>query len=207
MADIITLFGDASGEYEEKRSRFICSLHRAETAREAAEFIEKIKKGHYGARHNCWAYVLADGTKRFSDDGEPQGTAGIPMLEVLEKAGVCNAAAVVTRYFGGVLLGAGGLVRAYSKAVSRALENSVLCREETLVLLKTVCSYSETGTLMRIAERFGCGKIRAEYSDTVNAEIPVPEDAEERFRNEITEAFAGRMKLTETGREKHYVPL
>ena len=128
MKEIITVSGMSNAEYEEKRSQFICVLSHVETAEEAVELINRVKKENYEARHNCWAYLLKDGSKRFSDDGEPQGTAGLPMLDVLEKSDITDVVAVVTRYFGGILLGAGGLVRAYSKAVSMAVNEAQLCK-------------------------------------------------------------------------------
>ncbi len=116
--------GPGTAEYEEKRSRFIGYLQPAEDEEAARAFIAAIKKKHYDARHNCWCYILKDGPERYSDDGEPQGTAGIPMLEMLRREEITNVVCVVTRYFGGVLLGTGGLVRAYTKAAKGALEDA-----------------------------------------------------------------------------------
>ena len=120
------LLAGGQGEYVEKKSRFIATLQKCESEEEAFLFIEKIKKKYWDARHNCYAFVI--GAKgelaRYSDDGEPGGTAGRPMLEVLNGEGIRNAAVVVTRYFGGVLLGTGGLVRAYTQAVKEGLKNS-----------------------------------------------------------------------------------
>ena len=111
----------AESEFVEKRSRFIGYIKPVETEAEARAFVEEIKKRHYDARHNCWCYLLREGgVVRYSDDGEPQGTAGQPMLGVFEKEGITNLVCVVTRYFGGILLGTGGLLRAYTKEIGRA---------------------------------------------------------------------------------------
>ena len=105
----------AQAEFTEKKSRFIGRIWPVETEEAALEKIQSMKKQHYDATHNCWAYIIKDGAVRFSDDGEPGGTAGMPMLQVLQREGLFNVVCVVTRYFGGILLGAGGLVRAYTK--------------------------------------------------------------------------------------------
>ena len=109
-------------EFVEKRSRFIGHVWRVESEEEARARIEETRKKHYDARHNCWCYIIKDGPVRYSDDGEPQGTAGQPMLNVFQREGVVNVVCVVTRYFGGILLGAGGLVRAYAKSAKDALD-------------------------------------------------------------------------------------
>jgi uncharacterized YigZ family protein len=115
MTEYFVPTGAGESEYVEKRSRFLGHLRPVESEDEARAFIAEMKKTYYDARHNCWCYLLKDGPERYSDDGEPQGTAGIPMLEVFRREGVTNLVCVVTRYFGGVLLGAGGLFRAYTK--------------------------------------------------------------------------------------------
>ena len=120
--------GPGEAELVEKRSRFLGHLRPVESEEEARAFIAEMKKKYYDARHNCWCYSIRDGAERYSDDGEPQGSAGIPMLEVLRRRGVTNAVCVVTRYFGGVLLGAGGLVRAYTKGCAIALDAAQVVR-------------------------------------------------------------------------------
>ena len=114
--------GAGESEYVEKRSRFLGHLRPVKSEEEARAFVAEMKKTYYDARHNCWCYLLKDGPERYSDDGEPQGTAGIPMLEVFRREGVTDLVCVVTRYFGGVLLGAGGLFRAYTKSAKDALD-------------------------------------------------------------------------------------
>ena len=117
-----TVFSETKTEYVEKRSRFIATLRHCETEEEANAFLEEMRSKYWDARHNCFAYSVNEGKlRRFSDDGEPHGTAGKPMLDVITGSGITNIAVVVTRYFGGVLLGTGGLVRAYSKSVQDCL--------------------------------------------------------------------------------------
>ena len=123
MESYRTVRNEGCGEYEVKRSRFLCYAAPVRSQDEAAAFIAASKQKHWDARHNCSAYILREGgVKRFSDDGEPQGTAGMPILDVLEKSEVTDVCVVITRYFGGILLGAGGLVRAYSHSAALALE-------------------------------------------------------------------------------------
>ena len=114
-------------EYDEKRSRFLAYVSCVKSEAEARSFIEEIKKLNYDARHNCWCYIIRDGAERYSDDGEPQGTAGIPMLELFKKEKITDIVCVVTRYFGGILLGTGGLLRAYTKAAKDALNDAGVC--------------------------------------------------------------------------------
>jgi len=127
----LTIKEDGQSEIEIKKSRFICSLKRIKTEEEAKDFIQALKKEHWKANHNCSAFVLGEKNdiQRSSDDGEPSGTAGVPMLEVLKKNELINVVAVVTRYFGGTKLGAGGLIRAYSSAVSHALNEIGMWKE------------------------------------------------------------------------------
>ena len=122
MTEYYVPAGPGESEYVEKRSRFLGHIRPVANEEEARAFIAAMKKEYYDARHNCWCYLLKDGPERYSDDGEPQGTAGIPMLEVFRREGVSNLVCVVTRYFGGVLLGAGGLFRAYTKSAKDALD-------------------------------------------------------------------------------------
>ena len=134
--------GHGESEYIEKRSSFLGVVEPVSSEEEARAVITAIKKQHRDARHNCWCYLIQGGAERYSDDGEPQGTAGIPMLEVFRKAGVSNAVCVVTRYFGGVLLGAGGLLRAYTKAAKDALENAGITEVIPMRELILRCPYS-----------------------------------------------------------------
>ncbi len=128
MTEYIVPYQDAESEFTEKRSRFITHLYKVETEAEARARIEEMKKKYYDARHNCWCYLLQEGgVVRYSDDGEPQGTAGQPMLNVFQRQEVWNVCCVVTRYFGGVLLGAGGLTRAYTKGADGCADRRRNC--------------------------------------------------------------------------------
>ena len=140
---------EASATYIEKRSEFIGYAAPVSTEEEAIAFIEKIRKKHADARHNVYAYLLRNGTTRYSDAGEPQGTAGIPTLEVIRKGGFCDAVIVVTRYFGGILLGAGGLVRAYTQSAKDALDAAGISVVRRWVEMDIPCSYAQAEKIGR----------------------------------------------------------
>ena len=196
MSEIITVAKESSGEYEEKRSRFICVLTHVESESDALAFVEQVKKQHYDARHNCWAYLLRNGSKRYSDDGEPQGTAGVPILDALEKSGLCDVAAVVTRYFGGVLLGAGGLVRAYSKAVGEAIRSSQKCKMQPCEKLSVTCDYPFLSPLKRLIAKYDGSEDACEYGENVTQIFTLPKDGVSPFSLALTEASAGKVGVT-----------
>ena len=142
MTEYIIPYQDAESEFTEKRSRFITHLYQVKTEAEARTRIEEMKKKYYDARHNCWCYLLREGgVVRYSDDGEPQGTAGQPMLNVFQRQEVWNVCCIVTRYFGGVLLGAGGLTRAYTKGAADALSAAGIARMGLWTLWNVPCTY------------------------------------------------------------------
>ena len=185
------------GEIEEKKSRFIANVSPAGTEEEALAFIEAMKKKYWDARHNCYAYVLGERGElvRFSDDGEPSGTAGKPILEVLLGMEVRNLVVVVTRYFGGTLLGTGGLVRAYTQAAQAGMAASVIRTMRYGALLFITTDYNGIG---RIQYRLGMRKImieEPEYTDVVTLKVKVPYEEEEALRKEITEATAGKARI------------
>ena len=193
-----------SGEITEKKSRFIATLAPVESEEEAAAFIESVKKKYWDARHNCSAFVLGERAQitRCSDDGEPAGTAGKPMLEVLLGTGVRNAAAVVTRYFGGVLLGTGGLVRAYTQAMHPGLD---ACPVVTMCYgteLRLVTDYNGIGKIQYILGQRGLEIKEPEYTDMVSMKLTVPYEDCQGLCKELTEATAGRVKIEEL--EKKY---
>lgn len=185
--------GEGRSEYTEKRSSFLGAVARAETEEEARVFIAQIKKQHRDARHNCWCYIIKDGPERYSDDGEPQGTAGIPMLEVFRKSGVTNAVCVVTRYFGGVLLGAGGLLRAYTKAAKDALEAAG--REEIVprTFFLARCPYALADSVRRDAEAFGARTESTDYAELVTLCFSLPEELAEGLPPRIFDLTGGRV--------------
>ena len=186
-----------SGEVEEKKSRFIANVSPVETEEEALSYIEMMKKKYWDARHNCYAYVIGERAQlvRFSDDGEPSGTAGKPILEVLLGMEVRNAVIVVTRFFGGTLLGTGGLVRAYTQAAQEGMAASVVRRMRYGTQLHIITDYNGIG---RIQYLLGMLKIVIEepvYTDVVTLKIKVPYEEESAVRKEITEATAGRAQI------------
>ena len=184
-----------AGEYEleVKKSRFLCALQRVSTEDEARDFILQRRKLHHEARHNCSAFVVGDDgrVQKSSDDGEPAGTAGIPMLEVLRRNEVTNVVAVVTRYFGGVLLGAGGLVRAYSSAVSGALEQVGLVERQPVRIVSTTVDYQLAGKLENELRTAGYQVAEVEYLDRVRFLLHVPDTAVADFRSWLAEATGG----------------
>ena len=198
----------AETEFTEKRSRFITNLWRVETEAEARERIEEIRKRHYDARHHCWCYILRDGgVVRYSDDGEPQGTAGQPMLNVFQRQEVTNVCCVVTRYFGGVLLGAGGLVRAYTQSAKDALDAAGISVVRRWVELAVDCPYSflERVKLACAAQGGAVGEI--EYAAAVTVRALLPEGGVEAFRAQMTELSAGGIRAVELGEAFRPVPV
>lgn len=193
------------GEIVEKKSRFIATVRPVEDEEEAAAFIEEMKKKYWDARHNCSAFIV--GTRqpvtRSSDDGEPSGTAGKPMLEVLLGEGLCNAAVVVTRYFGGTLLGTGGLIRAYSQAVREALRSCEIVTRRYGQKLTVQTDYSASGKVQYFLGELGISPIAVEYTDVVTTELIVPVSETDRFKKKITEATNGRAVILE-GENMYY---
>lgn len=182
---------DGQGELVEKKSRFIATVKRVESEEEAAGFIEAVKKKHWDASHNCSAFVVGSLT-RCSDDGEPSGTAGRPMLEVLLGENLKNVAVVVTRYFGGTLLGTGGLVRAYSQAVKEGLKNCVIGTMRAGVRMAVETDYNGVGRILYLLGSRGLEPQNSEYTDKVRLELLFPAEWKKELTKEITEATAGR---------------
>ena len=199
MNGIFVPSGFGTGEYEDRRSRFIGYIEKVETEEEARKFIDEIKSKHYDARHNCWCYIINNGQMRYSDDGEPQGTAGQPMLAVFEKKNISNVVCVVTRYFGGVLLGTGGLLRAYTKAAAVALEDAGISEIRKLSVYNIVISYSQFETVKRIAEKQGAVVKNVEYGADVTLEVLVPEDGEKELETAITNITSGKCICIKNG--------
>lgn len=184
------------GEIVEKKSRFIASLAPAESEEEALAFIESVRKKYYDARHNCFAFIVGKGARleRCSDDGEPSGTAGRPMLEVLRGAELTNVAAVVTRYFGGTLLGTGGLARAYTQAVQEAVAGCEIVTMRYGLRYAVTAEYTFVGKLQYL---FAKREIRIEdtvYTDKVTFYVLVPSEMEQSFQKDLTELAAARLK-------------
>ena len=173
------LYKGGQGELTEKKSRFIATTRPVETEEEALAFIEEVRKKYWDARHNCFAYVIGEKgeLQRCSDDGEPSQTAGRPMLVVLLGEEVRNVCAVVTRYFGGTLLGTGGLVRAYSGAVQEGLKNSVIVTKRLADRLEVQTDYNSVGKIQYIAAQAGITALDSQYTDSVRFTFLVPADS------------------------------
>ncbi len=188
------LYKGGEGEITEKKSRFIATVRPVETEEEAAAFIAEMKKRYWDASHNCSAFVIGEENPltRCSDDGEPAQTAGRPMLDVLLGAEVYNVCAVVTRYFGGTLLGTGGLVRAYSKAVREGLLNCVILEKCLADRLRLSTDYSGLGKLQYILSEAGIAVLDSQYGEAVEMTILAPASQSLQIRKKITEGTNGR---------------
>ena len=186
------------GEIEEKKSRFIAHVAAASTEAEALAFIESKKKEYWDARHNCYAFILGEQgqTMRFSDDGEPSGTAGKPILEVLVNSGIRNLVVVVTRYFGGTLLGTGGLVRAYTQATQAGLAASKICTMCYGYGMTIVTDYNGVGKLQYLLGQKNIPIEASEYAEQVTIQIKVPFADKDPLIHEMTEATAGKAQIT-----------
>ncbi len=200
------LLEGGEGEYVEKKSRFIATVRKCESEEEATAFIEEMKKKYWDARHNCSAFVLGSRGEvtRCSDDGEPGGTAGRPMLEVLTGEGIRNIAVVVTRYFGGVLLGTGGLVRAYTQAVKEGLKNCTLGRMRYGHEIRVTTDYNGIGKILYLLGNTGIEPSSSEYTDRVTLRLIVPAEDAEKLQKDMVEATGGRVEL-EKLRELYFV--
>ena len=200
-----TDFGE--DEFYEKKSHFIGRLWPVETEEAALEKIQEMKKQHYDATHNCWAYIIRDGAVRFSDDGEPGGTAGMPMLQVLQREGLYNCVCVVTRYFGGILLGAGGLVRAYTKGAKIAVDAAGKSMKRVWSCLYVPCPYTFYERVKLETAAWG-GIIRStEFGAEVELEILVPEAQAQPFLDRLSDMSAANVEGMETGREYRAFPV
>ena len=196
----ITIKGRAEARFEEKKSVFIGYSCHVESEEEAQAFIKEIKEKHRDATHNCYGYVMKGGILcRYSDDGEPQGTAGKPILDMLVKSGVDDVCVVVTRYFGGTLLGTGGLVHAYSQGAKLAVEAAGVAQFENYVVLKVACSYSDYQRIGLELERIDAIIDETDYSDSVAVTFAVKERFADEISRKISEISAGKSAPTKLG--------
>jgi len=198
MDKIKFLKKDVKAEIIEKKSRFIAYVTPADSEEKAMEFIAAIRKKHYDARHNCYAYSCG-GVIKSSDDGEPAHTAGRPMAELISKEGLDNVCAVVTRYFGGVLLGTGGLVRAYQGALAKALAEGEYYSLKPSFGFHILCDYNDHGRLTRYAETNGFMLENLSWSDKVEFDLYVPSERKEDAGEDVTSLCAGKAVITELG--------
>ena len=188
-------FENGESEFTEKRSRFISHIWRVETEAEARERIEEMKKRYYDARHNCWCYLLKEGgVVRYSDDGEPQGTAGQPMLNVFQREEVWNVCCVVTRYFGGILLGAGGLTRAYGAAAKAALNAAGLSRMRLWATLAVPCTYPLYERMLLLIAAAGGIVEESDFGADILLTVTLPAEGREAFLAQVTELSAGGLE-------------
>ncbi len=199
MSEYIIPAGYGEAEYIDKKSRFIGQVQHAESVSEAMAFVEAVRRKHADATHNVWAYVLADGQMRWSDDGEPGGTSGQPTLNVFRSANVCDVVCVVTRYFGGILLGSGGLVRAYSKAASMALEAAGRARMAEWQSVAVECSYAHYERLRRLLEGEGAQDMAGDFAEFVTVTCLLPAGVPEQIGGRITDMTAGGARMSVLG--------
>lgn len=195
-----TISKTAEASFIEKRSEFICRLAPVRTNDEAVDFVSSVRANHRKAKHNVYAYILRnDNISRYSDDGEPQGTAGVPVLDVLQKRGLTDVCAVVTRYFGGILLGGGGLVRAYSHAVSLACESADIMNMCLCHRLKITTDYTMYGKISYILPDFDTITVNSDFGSNVVLEILVLTEKLSPLTKSLTEITNGSVVIEDCG--------
>ena len=199
MVGYRTVYESGEAETVEKKSRFITNVYHVETEEEVQAYLEALHKQHWSANHVCYAYILGKKQElvRASDDGEPSGTAGRPILDVVQGAGLCNTLVTVTRYFGGTLLGTGGLVRAYSEGAKAGLAASVLVDKQPAQLLEITTDYVGIGKILYILGQEELTAIDSNYGENVILQVPVPETQLEHLKKQITEGTSGQAKMNE----------
>jgi uncharacterized YigZ family protein len=207
MTEYYVPTGPGDAEYVEKRSKFLGKVRPVECEEDARAFIEEMKKKYHDARHNCWCYTLRDGVLRYSDDGEPQGTAGQPMLEVFNRVGVTNAVCVITRYFGGVLLGAGPLLRAYQGTAKLALEAAGISVVRRWVELTIPCGYNLLGKITQEIPAWDGIVADTEYGAEVVIKALLPEGREAEFIHRVLDLSSGAAQPSITGDSLKAVPV
>ena len=189
-----TIAHEAAQAFVERRSRFIGYAKPVRTEEEALAFLEEIRTRHWDATHNVFAYSLRQGNlRRYSDDGEPQGTAGVPVLDVLQKSGVTDAVLVVTRYFGGVLLGAGGLVRAYSHAASLALQAGEVITMQLCKTARVMCDYNQYGRVSSLIPECGGVVDDTQFTDCVQLTFHMTEEQLSALSRRLADATCGQV--------------
>lgn len=207
MDEYLVPTGFGQDEFVEKKSRFIGRVWPVETEAEALEKIQEMKKQHYDATHNCWAYVIKDGPMRFSDDGEPGGTAGNPMMQVLQRENLYNVVCVVTRYFGGILLGAGGLVRAYTKGAKIAIDAAGKSMKRVWSVLYVPCPYTYYERMKLEVEAFD-GVLRdTQFGAEVELEILIAQPKAQAFLDRVVDMTSGTVEGMEVAQEYRAFPV
>ena len=209
MTAFDTVYTGGSDEIVEKKSRFIAQVFPVKTEEEVTQILEATRKKYWDARHNCYAFVLgADGgISRCSDDGEPSGTAGRPILEVLTKRGLKDVLVIVTRYFGGTLLGTGGLVRAYSQAAQAGLAASRIITKQAGIRMTIDTDYNGIGKLQYVAAQLEAAVLDTLYTDKVQMVLLVPSSFTEKVKKEVTEATSGQAVITQEKDEVYFAEI
>ncbi|MBR4048876.1 MAG: YigZ family protein [Clostridia bacterium] len=198
MQEYLTVAKETEDEFTVKHSRFIGYIKPVTTQEEAVEFINSKKSKHWDATHNVYAYILRDGQiRRYSDDGEPQGTAGIPVLDVLQKEGLTDCVVVVTRYFGGILLGGGGLVRAYSHAAKLAVDASGVIKMSMCVRAECECDYGYYGRLVSLIPECGGTIENSDFTENVKVTFTMPQNLYGSFCAKLVDSSLGKYNATE----------
>lgn len=197
--DYITIYEPSEDSFIEKKSKFIGYISPVSTNEEAIAFIEKIKSMHRKATHNVYAYVLRqDNISRYSDDGEPQGTAGMPVLDVIKKEGLTDVCVVVTRYFGGILLGGGGLVRAYSHSASLAIKSARKMDMKDSYALSVTCDYSLYGKISYILPEYTHKITSTDFADEVTIELLIVENQCDNLKKKLIDISNGNIKINQS---------
>ena len=192
-----TVYEGGEGEITEKKSRFIATVHPVESEEEALAFLEEMKKKYWDARHNCYVYSIGMNREftRCSDDGEPSGTAGKPILDVLDKSGIANCLIIVTRYFGGTLLGTGGLIRAYSEAAKSGIEASGIMEVKKGIQAQIDADYNSFGKIQYMCMERNIVITDTEYGENVHINMIIEESEYAHFQKAVADAFAGRLEI------------
>lgn len=193
-----TIDNEAEGIITEKKSKFIANIFYVENEKEAEEILKKIKKKYYDARHNCYAYRIKNENgilQKQSDDGEPSGTAGSPMLNILEKKELINVIAIVTRYFGGILLGTGGLVKAYSEALKEALRNVEYAQIEQGYILEIITTYEDINKIEHLLIQNDVAIVNKEYTEKIKLLVEISKEKYEKIVKKIPENNLKKVKI------------
>lgn len=201
MDSYFTIEKEAYAEITEKKSRFIGYIRQVSTEEDAITFINEIKAKNHSARHNVFAYKLLNGIKRYSDDGEPQGTAGIPILEIIENERIENICVVITRYFGGILLGTGGLLRAYSLTAKKSIDAAQVIEMKNCAILEIRCNYTQYGKLPSVISLYDGIIDDTSFLDDISVKIHLPIEKVSDFAKEIQEIYAGTLQFNKIGED------
>ena len=205
MKKFKTIENNITVEIEEKRSKFIANIFYIESVKEAEDIIKQCKKKYYDARHNCYAYIVNDEQeiKKSSDDGEPSGTAGSPILNVIEKNNLSNVLIVVTRYFGGILLGAGGLVRAYTEAATKAINSVNIQEQEEGYEVQVIISYQDIEKLKYYCRKNNIRIVKIEYDKNVKCILELTKEEKDSILNNKYDNKSGNIIKSDTIRKKY----